>query len=332
MRRFWEFSPNTLDLLIQYGFDYSANMMDFDLPYRHVHKGVTTDLIEFPSSWIFDDALYFLFGMFPLSTKGITSAETVYEIWSAEFDGGIPVGKDSISPNRYPEINSVPELIDFVERVRSVTGKPTGIKMVIGSWGWLDELFEEINRRGIEHAPDFVTVDSGEGGTGAAPMSLIDCVGLPIQESLPMVADKLVEHGLRERIKVFASGKLITPADVAWALCVGADVVVSARGFMFALGCIQSMQCNKNTCPTGITTHNTRLQRGLDPRDKAVRVKSYAENIVREVCMLAHSCGVAEPRRLRRHHCRIVMADGRSVPLNDLYPEVQNRVSVPKAA
>ncbi len=204
--------------------------------------------------------------------------------------------------------------------------------MVIGSWGWLDELFEEINRRGIEHAPDFVTVDSGEGGTGAAPMSLIDCVGLPIQESLPMVANKLVEHGLRERIKVFAAGKLITPADVAWALCVGADVVVSARGFMFALGCIQSMQCNKNTCPTGITTHNTRLQRGLDPRDKAVRVKSYAENIVREVCMLAHSCGVAEPRRLRRHHCRIVMADGRSVPLNDLYPEAQNRVSVPKAA
>ena len=133
---------------------------------------------------------------------------------------GIPVGKDSISPNRYPEINSVPELIDFVERVRSVTGKPTGIKMVIGSWGWLDELFEEINRRGIEHAPDFVTVDSGEGGTGATPMSLIDCVGLPIQESLPMVANKLVEHGLRERIKVFSwTGSFHSILGMTWLNC-----------------------------------------------------------------------------------------------------------------
>lgn len=147
-----------------------------------------------------------------------------------------------------------------------------------------------------------------------------------------MVVDKLIEHGLRDRIKVIASGKLITPSDVAWALCVGADFVVSARGFMFALGCIQAMQCNKNTCPTGITTHNSRLQRGLDPSDKAVRVKNYVENIVHEVCVIAHSCGVREPRRLRRYHCRIVMSDGRSVPLNELYPELPCRLSTPEAA
>ncbi len=245
---------------------------------------------------------------------------------------GIPVGKDSISPNRYSEIDSAAELIDFIERVRGVTGKPTGFKIVLGAWGWLDELFEEINRRGAEHAPDFIAVDSADGGTGAAPMSLIDCVGLPIQESLPMIVDKLLEHGLRDRIKVIASGKLITPSDVAWALCVGADFVVSARGFMFALGCIQAMQCNKNTCPTGVTTHNPRLQRGLDPSDKAVRVKNYVENIVHEVCVIAHSCGVREPRRLRRYHCRIVVSDGRSVPLNELYPEVPFRLSTPEAA
>ncbi|HIJ43237.1 MAG: FMN-binding glutamate synthase family protein [Rhodospirillales bacterium] len=245
---------------------------------------------------------------------------------------GIPAGKDAISPNRYSEINNVPELIDFVERVRSVTGKPTGVKLVVGAWEWFDELFEEINRRGIEYAPDFITVDGAEGGTGAAPMSLIDYVGLPIQESLPIVIDKLVEHGLRDRIRVIASGKLITPADVAWALCVGADFVVSARGFMFALGCIQALQCNKNTCPTGIATHNPRLQKGLDPRDKAARVMNYARNIVGEVCVIGQSCGVLEPRGLRRYHCRIIMSDGRSAPLDELYPEIRPGVSTTEAA
>ena len=124
---------------------------------------------------------------------------------------------------------------------------------------------------GLDSAPDFITVDGGEGGTGAAPMSLIDNVGLPLRESLPLVVDKLKEYGLRDRTKVIASGKLINPSEVAWAMCAGANFVVSARGFMFALGCIQALQCNKNTCPTGITTHNKRLQGGLDPADKAER-------------------------------------------------------------
>ncbi len=120
---------------------------------------------------------------------------------------------------------------------------------------------------------------------------------------------------------MIASGKLVNPGQVASALCVGADFTVSARGFMFALGCIQSLKCNKNTCPTGITTHNARLQGGLDPRDKAVRVKDYAVNMVHAVSMIGHSCGVPEPRQLRRHHCRIVQSDGRSVPLDQLYRE-----------
>ena len=132
-----------------------------------------------------------------------------------------------------------------------MTGKPTGFKSVIGAYGWLDDLFDEIARRGIGSAPDFITIDSGDGGTGAAPMSLMDNVGLPIRESLPLVVDKLNEHGLRERIRIIASGKMITPAEAAWAFCAGTDFVVSARGFMFALGCIQALQCNQNCCPTG---------------------------------------------------------------------------------
>jgi glutamate synthase domain-containing protein 2 len=233
---------------------------------------------------------------------------------------GIPLGRDSISPSRHPDINGAVDLLDFIARVRRVTGKPTGFKLVIGDPTWLDALFQEINRRGADCAPDFITIDSADGGTGAAPMSLIDYVGLPIQESLPIVVDKLISAGLRERIRVIAAGKLINPADVAWALCAGADFANSARGFMFALGCIQSMQCNRNTCAAGITTHNRRLQKGLDPEDKAERVKNYVVNLVREVGVIAHACGAPDPRDLRREHCRIVTGPGRSAPLSQLHP------------
>ncbi|MFQ5534467.1 MAG: FMN-binding glutamate synthase family protein [Sphingomonadales bacterium] len=234
---------------------------------------------------------------------------------------GIEPGKASISPNRFLEVDSPGDLLDLIDRIRTVTGKPVGFKAVIGAYGWLERMFEEIHRRGPSSAPDFITVDSADGGSGAAPMSLIDNMGLAIWESLPMVIDMLTAAGLRNRIKVIASGKLITPVDVAWALCVGADFVQSARGFMFALGCIQALQCNKNTCPTGITTHDPRFQRGLDPADKAVRVRNYAQNMVHEVGVIAHSCGVPEPRRLRRFHARLMCENGKSVPLNELYPE-----------
>lgn len=240
---------------------------------------------------------------------------------------GIPVGRDSLSPSRHPEIDSVDDLLDFVARVRTITGKPTGFKQVIGDPAWLDELLAAISARGPESAPDFITIDSADGGTGAAPMSLIDYVGLPIQESLPLVVDKLVAYGLRNRIRVIASGKLVTPGEVAWALCVGADFVTSARGFMFALGCIQSMRCNTNVCAAGITTHDPRLQRGLDPDEKAPRVANYVRNIVREVGVIAHACGVHDPRQLRREHCRIVVGPGRSLPLSALPRETVQRAA-----
>ena len=234
---------------------------------------------------------------------------------------GIPQGGDSISPNRHPEVDSSPDLLDMINHVRDVTGKPTGFKMVLGAYGWLHGFIAEIKKRGGASAPDFITLDSADGGTGAAPMSLIDYMGLPLSESLPQLADIITQAGLLERIRIIASGKLITPGDVAWALCAGADFVVSARGFMFSLGCIQALQCNKNTCPTGITTHNKRLQRGLIVKDKAERVAEYANAIRHEVGILAHSCGVHEPRLLRRHHARIVTQDGlSSKSLEDIYP------------
>jgi glutamate synthase domain-containing protein 2 len=235
---------------------------------------------------------------------------------------GIKAFEASISPNRHPEIDSVDDLLDMVQKIRKAAEKPVGFKMVIGAYGWLDSLMQAIVKRGIKNAPDFITIDSADGGTGAAPMSLMDDVGLPLRESLPRVIDKLNEYGLRDRIKVICSGKLITPTDVAWALCMGTDFITSARGFMFSLGCIQAMQCNRNTCPTGITTHNPHLQKGLDPALKSTRVAQYVQNLNREVCIIAHSCGVKEPREFRRFHCRVVAPNGLSVGLDELHPDV----------
>ena len=233
---------------------------------------------------------------------------------------GIPVGKASISPNRHVEIGCVSDLLDMIARVREVTGKPVGFKTVVSGTDWLDEMADEIHRRGLESAPDFITIDGGDGGTGAAPMPLMDLVGLTVREALPIVSDLLHERGLRERIRVITSGKLVNPGDVAWALATGADFVTSARGFMFSLGCIQALKCNKNTCPTGITTHDPRFQKGLVPREKYKNVASYAKSVINEVEMIAHSCGVPEPRQLRRHHVRLVQSSGKSIPMDQLFP------------
>ncbi|MDX8412162.1 MAG: FMN-binding glutamate synthase family protein [Mariprofundaceae bacterium] len=240
---------------------------------------------------------------------------------------GIPIGEDSISPNRHPEIETPDDLLDMIEHVRDVSGRPVGIKTVIGSEIYPRMLCEHIVARGMASAPDFITLDGGDGGSAAAPQALADHVGLPLNESLPMLVDTLAEYGLRERIKVIASGKLVTPVKVAWALCAGADLVNTARGFLFSLGCIQSMQCHQNSCPTGITTHNKRMQRGLVVADKAARVAAYAERINKDINMIAHSCGLMDARHFGREHARIVLSAGHSQPMGKLYPD-RNAISL----
>lgn len=233
---------------------------------------------------------------------------------------GIAVGQDSISPNRHPEIATNADLLDMIAHIREVTGKPVGIKFALGDPDWLDELCDAIRQRGERAAPDFITLDGGDGGSGAAPETLIDNMGLTLREGLAALVDSLNAHGLRQRIRVIASAKLITPVNAAWALCMGADFINSARGFLFALGCVQAMQCNKNTCPTGITTQNPRLQRGLVVTDKREKVANYARNVMHEVGIIAHSCGLDDPRQLDRTHCRVMGDDGVSVPLVKLFP------------
>ncbi|MDF1874066.1 FMN-binding glutamate synthase family protein [Vannielia sp.] len=236
---------------------------------------------------------------------------------------GIKPHTSSISPNRHADVNDWGELLDVIARIREVTGKPVGFKTVIGAIEPWRDLFELIHERGPDSAPDFVTIDGGEGGTGAAPMPLMDLVGMPIREALPLFNNLRDEFGLKERIRIVAAGKLVNPGDVAWALCAGADFITSARGFMFSLGCIQALKCNKNTCPTGITTHDPRLQAGLVVEDKDKRVAAYAKSVIKEVETIAHSVGVAEPRLMRRRHVRIVQADGSTVPFNAIHPSIQ---------
>lgn len=233
---------------------------------------------------------------------------------------GIAEHQDSISPNRHPEIHNIDELLDMIEKIRELSGKPVGIKTAIGGWQFMHQLTDAIQFRGLQSAPDFLVIDGGEGGSGAAPQALADHMSLSIIEALPRVVDSLIEAGLKDRIKVVASGKLITPAKAAWALACGADFINTARGFMFSLGCIQALRCHQNTCPTGIATHNPKLQRGLVVEDKAMRVAHYALNMRKEMQMIAHACGLKHARQLRREHVRIVQPNGMSIALNTLHP------------
>jgi glutamate synthase domain-containing protein 2 len=233
---------------------------------------------------------------------------------------GIPVGKDSISPNRHYDIANIDELLDRVVYLRDLTGRPVGVKTAIGGWEFINQLCDAVLRRGLEYAPDFLAIDGGEGGSGAAPQTLFDHMALPITEALPRVVDSLLQSDLKGRIRVVAAGKLVTSAKAAWALCVGADFINTARGFMFSLGCIQALRCHQNTCPTGVTTHNKRLQRGLVVDEKYLRVANYCRNMNKEIDMIAHSCGLRHARELRREHVRIVQTANQSIALNMLYP------------
>jgi glutamate synthase domain-containing protein 2 len=217
------------------------------------------------------------------------------------------------------------ELLERIAWIRDLTGRPVGVKTAIGGWRFINELGEAANQRGLEFAPDFLVIDGGEGGSGAAPQALADHMSLSIDEALPRVVDGLIESGLRQRVRVVASGKLITSARAAWALAVGADFVNTARGFMFSLGCIQALRCHTNTCPTGVTTHQKRLQRALVVEEKYLRVANYCMNMNREIDMIAHSCGARHARELRREHVRIVQGNHQSIAMNMLYPVPEPR-------
>jgi glutamate synthase domain-containing protein 2 len=231
---------------------------------------------------------------------------------------GIPMGVDCHSPNRFEECATPGEVLDFIARVRKLTDKPVGLKMVVGASSEIDDLCREIANRG--DGPDFIAVDGKEGGTGAAPLALADYVGLPLIDALTIVDNALRCAGIRDDVTLIASGKIATGGEVACHIALGADLVHIGRGFLFSIGCIQALRCHTNTCPTGVTTQKRWLQSGLDPADKGVRVASYSLALERDLQMITHACGLTEPTELHRGQVVVNISPGVRKSLLDLFP------------
>ena len=214
---------------------------------------------------------------------------------------GVPVGVDCISPSSHSAFHTPVELLKFIELLRERSGgKPIGFKLCIGHPWEFFAICKAMLKTGI--TPDFIVVDGAEGGTGAAPVEFTDHVGAPLQEGLLLVHNTLVGLNLRDRIRVAASGKIISAFDIARHMALGADWCNSARGFMFALGCIQAQTCHTGNCPTGVTTQSKLRQRALVPMDKAERVYNFHHNTVHALAELVGASGLAHPRELRPHH------------------------------
>lgn len=236
---------------------------------------------------------------------------------------GIPLGQDCVSPSAHSEFSSPVELLTFVDRLRDLSGgKPTGFKLCGGA-PW--EFFAIAKARAETRIlPDFIVIDGAEGGRGAAPLEFVDHVGMPLQEGLLLVHNTLKGLNLRDQIKLGASGKLITAFDIARTLAIGADWINSARGFMFALGCIQAQACNTGRCPTGVATQDARRQKALVVPDKAARVYNFHRNTLHALKELLQATGLHHPSELRPYHITRRVSAFEVQPLSSLLPNVKN--------
>jgi glutamate synthase domain-containing protein 2 len=214
---------------------------------------------------------------------------------------GVAMGEDCISPSRHSTFETPEGLLHFIARLRELSGgKPTGFKMALGHpWEWFG-VAKAMRTTGI--LPDFIVVDGGEGGTGAAPLEFTDHVGVPLREALMIVHNTLVGLNLRDKIRIGAAGKVITAIDVARTLALGADWCNAARGFMFALGCIQSQSCHTDFCPTGVATQDPKRWKHLDVPDKAQRVRNFHENTLIALKELLQAAGLTHPSELGPEH------------------------------
>ncbi|GAB2514069.1 FMN-binding glutamate synthase family protein [Pseudoxanthomonas sangjuensis] len=214
---------------------------------------------------------------------------------------GVPMGVDCVSPAKHSEFSTPLGLLQFVARLRDLSGgKPVGFKLAIGHpWEWFG-IAKAMGESGL--LPDFIVVDGAEGGTGAAPAEFIDHVGVPMHEALMLVHNTLVGLDLRERVRIGAAGRITSAFDIARTLSLGADWCNVARGFMFALGCIQSQSCHTDKCPTGIATQNPRRWKHLDVADKAARVHLYHRNTLKALRDLLGAAGLEHPSQLGPEH------------------------------
>jgi len=214
---------------------------------------------------------------------------------------GVEPGVDVMSPPYHTAFNSPETMLKFVKKLRQLSGgKPIGIKMCVGDESEVKTLIETMKR--INTYPDFITIDGGEGGTGAAPLVFTNSIGTPLIDALIFVNKQLKANGLRDQVRIIASGKASNSFDIIKLISLGADAVNAARAFMLSLGCIQARECNKNTCPVGIATQNKTLTKGLDPTDKKVRVANYHNGIIHEVKEVLGAMGLSSTSELGPQH------------------------------
>jgi glutamate synthase domain-containing protein 2 len=231
---------------------------------------------------------------------------------------GVPMGEDAFSPPRHREFTDVDGLFDFIDKVRGIAKMPVGIKMVIGHTAEIEDIAAKMKKE-PGRGPDYISIDGGDGGTGAAPLVLSSYCGLPLKQAIAVADWALKYHGVRDRVVLFAGGKIATPVDIAVAMALGADAVYIARGFMLALGCIQALECHTNHCPTGIATQNKRLERALDIQAAARRVATYADVLYKETTMLCESSGYESPDQITPDDIMVVTSPGHLDYLSELH-------------
>lgn len=235
---------------------------------------------------------------------------------------GIPMGKDCVSPAAHPAFSTPLELMGFIKQLRDLSnGKPVGFKLCIGQRHEFLAVVKAMIETGV--TPDFIVVDGKEGGTGAAPSEFIDHMGMPLREGLTFVHFALVGAGLRGRIKLGASGMMISAFDIARTMALGADWVNMARAFMFAVGCIQSQTCHTDTCPTGVATQDPDRQRALDVPDKAARVKQFHQKTLDALAEVVGGAGLTHPSEFRRFHFHKRISEAEVMSFMDLYPPLK---------
>ncbi|OSI11793.1 FMN-binding glutamate synthase family protein [Neisseria canis] len=251
---------------------------------------------------------------------GVLPASKITEEISKTRD--VPMGIDCISPPSHPAFSTPRELVKFWQQLRELSGgKPVGFKLCIGMpWEFMaivKAMIEENNY------PDFIVVDGAEGGTGAAPVEFMDSLGMPLVDALIFVQNTLVGAGIRDKIKVGVSGKIVSGFDIAKMMSLGADWCNSARGFMFAVGCIQSRSCHTNKCPTGVATQDPARQKALDVPDKSERVKNFHANTLKALAEIVGSTGLTHPSQLKPHHIVRRQPDGWIKLLSEHYQFIE---------
>jgi glutamate synthase domain-containing protein 2 len=230
-------------------------------------------------------------------------------------------GKDVLSPPAHTEFSTPREMTAFIKRLRDLSeGKPIGFKLCIGNKSEFLAICKAMKETGIY--ADFITVDGGEGGTGAAPLEFSNAVGMPLRDALAFVYDALKGFGLKKHIRIIASGKVASGFDLVKNFALGADMCNSARGMMFALGCIQALECNRNTCPTGVATQDPALTKGLVVADKKIRVYNYHKQTIASALELMGAAGLCHPDEIQRDFVYRRIGPNRIQTYAETYPEI----------